>query len=295
MPLTNLFKKLNLTQLKVNCQYFKTIPGIIRLSELVIGIICFISIIVSSSSYYNPFLGTEDYGFAGGTVEIFFLLNIYACLLATFLITIATLTATTLSPSPLTQSPTLANSSSANKLSFCFIYHFTAFVINLINSLNLLIVITKRNRGVQIKEPGYGYKIVASVFGLLLSLCYLLSAMFTFRTSSLLSSDSDKNINYLASKCGVSVVTSGLGINPEAKFPSPSSPTRGSMAFLPAWVRAYITSANNVTPENNSTAIASPAATTTNTHRKQDHDNRASNIYDEISIAVPESTNTSST
>uniref|UniRef100_T1KV47 MARVEL domain-containing protein n=1 Tax=Tetranychus urticae TaxID=32264 RepID=T1KV47_TETUR len=112
-----LFNKSNLTQLKANIRYFKTIPGIIRLIELVLGIICFACLIGGSSQYYNPHIGSNEYGFSGGSIETSLLLNIYACLFGTFLIIIATLTSSSVPLSPCQSSVTIS-STSANKLSF---------------------------------------------------------------------------------------------------------------------------------------------------------------------------------
>uniref|UniRef100_T1KV48 Uncharacterized protein n=2 Tax=Tetranychus urticae TaxID=32264 RepID=T1KV48_TETUR len=90
--------------------------------------------------------------------------------------------------------------------------------------------------------------------------------MFTFRTSLLSSeSDSGSNVNYLKSKCGVSVVTSGLGINTDTRFRPANQSFRTSSAFIPAWIGKYMATYAN-------------------------QENRTSNIYDEISIPVPETT-----
>ncbi|GAB6028741.1 hypothetical protein CHUAL_004560 [Chamberlinius hualienensis] len=135
-----------------NTDFLKSIPGILKLIETVINIIC-----VGIMSYYINHSYFYSY-------EMFFVL--VAC---TFLITTAIMLFSCI--------VSLVTSKMLPKTMFHYLYHAVGFLLYLSAGLTLVIKVSNRKH-----YADYEPKIAAGVLGLVNSILYLLSGILSFRT-----------------------------------------------------------------------------------------------------------------
>jgi sugar phosphate permease len=106
---------------------------------------------------------------SGLGAEIFYLVVATALLLGTFIILLSCLIS-------------IATASILPKTTYEYLYHFIAFLLYLAASLVLLIETLRTDDRYRYREYGYDLKIAASVLGLVLSILYLVSSVFAYRS-----------------------------------------------------------------------------------------------------------------
>jgi len=141
----------------INTGYLKTWPGILKLLELILGIV----VVGLVSYYYNKYYHNISH-----VPEIFFLLMAVTFLVGTFLLLLSCLIS-------------ISTASIISKTIYEVVYHGFAFILYLAASLTFIIEVNhwKRNYGVEY-EPYFA----AAVIGLVLSVLYLVSTIFALRS-----------------------------------------------------------------------------------------------------------------
>ncbi|CAH1967716.1 unnamed protein product [Acanthoscelides obtectus] len=141
----------------INTGYLKSWPGLLKFAQLILGII-----VVGLVSYY-----VDKYHRYIQTPELFYLLIAVTFMIGTFLLLLACLIS-------------ISTASIISKTIYEVIYHGFAFLLYLIASL---VFITEVNHN---KRSNYSYDyepyLAAAIIGLVISLLYLLSAVFALRS-----------------------------------------------------------------------------------------------------------------
>lgn len=140
----------------INTGYLKSWPGILKLAELILGIV-----VVGLVSYYF-----DKYRAQLNTPEIFFLLMAVTFLIGTFLL----LTACLIS---------ISTASIISKTIYEVVYHGFAFILYLAASLTFIIEVNHRKRNYYGDYEPY---FAAAIIGLVISALYLLSTVFALRS-----------------------------------------------------------------------------------------------------------------
>ncbi|KAB0794419.1 hypothetical protein PPYR_11258 [Photinus pyralis] len=138
----------------LNIGYLKTWPGIFKLFQLLLGIVN----VGLVGYYYNERFITVP--------ATFFLLMAVTFLVGTFLILLSCLAS-------------ISTASIIAKTFYEFIYHLFAFILYLAASLTLLVHVNQYKRSYYYIYDEYT---AASVIGLIISILYLLSAIFAYRS-----------------------------------------------------------------------------------------------------------------
>ncbi|XP_046404952.1 uncharacterized protein LOC124170286 [Ischnura elegans] len=140
--------------LLINTGYFKTLPGLLKLAQVLLGAVC-----VGLAAHYST--GFRNYGY---TSELFYLLMV-----TTFLIASACLFFSCLF--------SLATATIISKTLYELMYHAIGFILLLAASATLLVQVNNK------QYRGYYYEpfLAASIIGLINSALYLLSAIFGYR------------------------------------------------------------------------------------------------------------------
>ncbi|XP_077290523.1 uncharacterized protein LOC143914245 [Arctopsyche grandis] len=143
----------NTSAIIVNTGYLKTLPGLLKFGQLILGAVC-----VGIVSYY-----ISHYNYANQTPELFFLLMSVTFLIGTFCL----LTACLIS---------LATSSIIAKTIYEVVYHLVACILYFAAALTLLIEISRRRR---YDHEAY---MAAAIIGLIVAVLYLFSTIFAVRS-----------------------------------------------------------------------------------------------------------------
>ncbi|CAG9819453.1 unnamed protein product [Phaedon cochleariae] len=140
----------------LNTGYLKTWPGILKLAELILGIV-----VVGLVGYYF-----DRYMYYANTPEVFFLLMAVTFLIGTFLL----LTSCLIS---------ISTASIISKTVHEVVYHGFAFILYLAASLTFIIEVNHRK---QHYSRDYEPYTAAAIIGLVISCLYLLSTIFAQRS-----------------------------------------------------------------------------------------------------------------
>ncbi|KAG5678289.1 hypothetical protein PVAND_007976 [Polypedilum vanderplanki] len=135
----------------INSGYLKTIPGLLKLAELIIGSICTFLVAYNFWSYSR---------YSGGT-ELFFLCIAVACVVGTFCLLLSCLLS-------------LSTGGIISKTIYEFIYHTTAFILYIVASILLIV----KNNNYQTSHPF----MIAGILGIINSALYLVSAFYAHRS-----------------------------------------------------------------------------------------------------------------
>ncbi|KAJ8982136.1 hypothetical protein NQ317_002863 [Molorchus minor] len=140
----------------INTGYLKTWAGLLKLAELILGIV-----VVGLVSYY-----VERYLTLTQTPEVFFLLMSVTFLVGTFLLLLSCLIS-------------ISTASIISKTVYEVVFHGFAFVLYLVASLTFIIEVNNKNRRYHNDYQPY---FAAAVIGLVVSFLYLLSTVFALRS-----------------------------------------------------------------------------------------------------------------
>lgn len=140
----------------INSGYLKSWPGLLKLAELILGIV----VVGLVSHYFNRY---QQYS---QTPEVFFLLMAVTFLVGTFLL----LTSCLIS---------ISTASIISKTIYEVVYHGFAFILYLAASLTFVIEVNHRKRSYSYDYEPY---FAAAVIGLVISFLYLLSTIFAMRS-----------------------------------------------------------------------------------------------------------------
>lgn len=142
------------TAIICNTGFLKSVPGLLKLFETIINVIC-----VGIVGYY---IGTNGYTFRE---DLFFLLVAVALLITTALMLFACLIS-------------LGTPLILPKTTFHYLYHIVGFMLYLSAGLTLIIKVSRLGK----HAYDYEAKLAASVLGLVNAVLYLLSGIFSYRT-----------------------------------------------------------------------------------------------------------------
>jgi len=142
----------------LNTGYLKTWPGIFKFFQLVLGIVN-----VGLVGYYFDRYG---YTLALRTPVVFFLLMAVTFMLGTFLILLSCIAS-------------ISTASIISKTIYEFIYHGFAFLLYLAASITLLVEVNHYKRSYGSAYEGY---FAAAIIGLIVTVLYLLSAVWGYRS-----------------------------------------------------------------------------------------------------------------
>ncbi|KAL1494293.1 hypothetical protein ABEB36_009915 [Hypothenemus hampei] len=139
----------------INTGYLKTWPGILKLAELILGIVT----VGLVAYYYQKYNITQ-------TPETFFLLTAVTFMIGTFLLLLSCLIS-------------ISTSSIISKTIYEVIYHGFAFLLLLAASLTFIIEVNHKKRSYTYDYEPY---FAAAIIGLVNSALYLLSTIFAQRS-----------------------------------------------------------------------------------------------------------------
>lgn len=144
----------------INTGYLKTWPGILKLTELILGIICvgLVSYYYSNPMYYQNVIKTP---------ETFFLLMAVTFMVGTFLLLLSCMIS-------------IATSSIISKTIYEVVYHGFAFIALLAAGLTFVIEVNHRKNETYYRD--YEPYFAAAVLGLVNSGLYLISTIFAQRS-----------------------------------------------------------------------------------------------------------------
>lgn len=146
----------NTSTLILNTGYLKTLPGLLKLAQLIIGAVC-----VGIAAYYY-----KHYAYrVTGSPDLFFLLMTVTFLIGTFCLLASCLVS-------------LSTGGIISKTIYELIYHSVATILLLASSLSLLIA-TSDHKYPYNTYDGY---MAASVLGLVNTILYCVSAIFAQRS-----------------------------------------------------------------------------------------------------------------
>lgn len=152
----------------INTGYCSSITGILKIFETILGAIC-----LGLIAYFNRNVNSNYSGFVGTKEDALFFIVSFGFLVTTFLLLVACCIS-------------LASAAILPKSTFEYLYHLVAFIFYISASLALLIELNRRNEYIHVyqrsREYGYEGKMAAAVLGLINSLFYLLSFIFSIRT-----------------------------------------------------------------------------------------------------------------
>uniref|UniRef100_A0A224XRP8 Putative members of chemokine-like factor super family n=1 Tax=Panstrongylus lignarius TaxID=156445 RepID=A0A224XRP8_9HEMI len=134
----------------LNTGYLKTLPGLLKVLEVIISAICLALLIYYRSSYYFSefFLCVLTAVLVGST-----------CLLLSCILSIST-------------------ASMIAKTMYELIYHFVAFILCLAASITLMVEVNRTSK----YSSYYNPYLTASILGFVLTILYLVSMVFSYRS-----------------------------------------------------------------------------------------------------------------
>lgn len=139
----------------LNSGYLKTVPGLLKLGELILGIIS-----VGIVAYYY----TNGYNVYFTRGDLFFFLMATTFMICTFCLLLSCLIS-------------WSTGGLISKTMFELIYHAVATILLLASSINLLVEINNHQRKYDVHKA----YMAASIIGLINTILYLLSAIFAQR------------------------------------------------------------------------------------------------------------------
>ncbi|XP_068629802.1 protein singles bar [Battus philenor] len=142
----------------VNSGYLGTLPGLLKLAQLLLGAAC-----VGVVGYY---LETGYYHYNGQKPELFYLVVSAACLIGTFCLLTSCLVS-------------LSTASIISKTVYEVIYHGVAFILYLAAGLTLMIEVNHQKSSYRKEFEPY---LAAAVMGLVMAGLYLLSTFLANRS-----------------------------------------------------------------------------------------------------------------
>ncbi|XP_055389771.1 uncharacterized protein LOC129618795 isoform X1 [Condylostylus longicornis] len=145
----------NTSYIVINTGYFKSIPGLLKLLELILGIIC-----VGIISYYFDY-SLVFYVALKRSYEIFFLCITVTFMIGTFLIVLACLIS-------------LGTGTIMSKTIFEVVYHLFAGILLIIAGLIVVITISDYN----VNKDKYNCTLAAGIIALVNGVLYLISTFF---------------------------------------------------------------------------------------------------------------------
>ncbi|CAG7719822.1 unnamed protein product [Allacma fusca] len=194
----------------LNIGYFKTVPGILKVLHVILGVIA-VALVGHYISFHKNVYRTYQPEHSLFVPELFFLLIATTCMIASFLLLVSCLIS-------------IATATILPKTVFEVVYHLVATVTLLIASIvyivevnnsfkayykgnnynlriaaaeviffapliflllvasaNLMGVVVARNKGYHDPEPGYGAKIFSGVLGIVNSVLYGVATFFAYR------------------------------------------------------------------------------------------------------------------
>lgn len=146
----------NSNAIVLNSGYLKTVPGLLKLGELILGIITVGIVAYYYTNNYNVFFRDGD---------LFFFLMTTTFMICTFCLLLSCLVS-------------WSTGGLISKTMFELIYHVVATILLLASSVNLLV---KINNYYNHKTKLYEAYMAASIIGLVNTILYLLSAIFAQR------------------------------------------------------------------------------------------------------------------
>lgn len=153
----------------LNTGYLKGYHGLLKLLQLLLGIVC-VGIAAYYIHTYCPPRLTNEYphpSYRVQRVDLYFLLVAVTCMITTFLLLLSCLIS-------------LATASILPKTVFEYLYHFVAFLLYLTAGIAYLVELVNRNES-RYKECGFNEKIAAAAIGIILAALYLLSTIAGYR------------------------------------------------------------------------------------------------------------------
>ncbi|XP_054163797.1 uncharacterized protein LOC128961571 [Oppia nitens] len=156
-------------QIDINSEFCRSKCGILRAIQILFGLICFLTILITCYNNYDPYSGSYM-GFVGGKAETAFLLISWSSLMW----------------SSITMLCYIFSIHSANnipKTPFEITLNSFSFSLYLLISVILLIEVSTRNAGDinGLVEPGFVGKIFASIFGLINTIIYGFSIFYFYK------------------------------------------------------------------------------------------------------------------
>ncbi|XP_059469217.1 CKLF-like MARVEL transmembrane domain-containing protein 8 isoform X2 [Neocloeon triangulifer] len=139
----------------INTGYFKAVPGLLKLGQVILGTII-IGLVATTLSRYNNY-------YYSGSEELFFFVTACACLIATGCLLISCLLS-------------ISTASIISKTIFELVYHGVAFVLYLIASALAMVHSTGSN-----KRHDSLY-LTAAILGLFNTILYLASTILAFKS-----------------------------------------------------------------------------------------------------------------
>ncbi|KAF4520865.1 hypothetical protein B566_EDAN007046 [Ephemera danica] len=139
----------------LNTGYLKSLPGLLKLAQVVIGSVV-IGLVATTIMRYRNYYNTSE--------ELFFLVIACACLLATGCLLISCLIS-------------ISTASIIAKTIFELVYHGVAFALQLVASILALIQATGSGR-----NANNELYLAASILGLINSALYLLSTILAYKS-----------------------------------------------------------------------------------------------------------------
>jgi len=140
----------------LNSSYLKTMPGLLKLAQLILNAICVTLIAWQFRRYHSVY--------SNGNPELFFLLMTTAFLIGTFCLLLSCLVS-------------WSTGGIISKTIYELIYHTIAFLLLLISSIILLVEVSNNRFSYNVRE----FYMAASIIGLVNSGLYLISALLANR------------------------------------------------------------------------------------------------------------------
>lgn len=140
----------------LNTGYLKTVPGLLKLAQLLLGIAAVTLIALQFRAYYN---------YKNDNSQLFFFLMAVTFMIGTFCLLLSCLVS-------------LSTGGIISKTIYELIYHSIAFILYLVASIFLLIDVNKHNY----PEQSHNKLFIAGIIGCVLSLLYLISAVLAQRS-----------------------------------------------------------------------------------------------------------------
>jgi len=150
----------NSNSIILNSGYLKTVPGLLKLGELILGIVT-----VGIVAYY--YTNNYNVNFHGDLCDLFFFLMTTTFMICTFCLLLSCLVS-------------WSTGGLISKTMFELIYHVVATILLLAASVNLLIKVSNMNAWNR-QTKVYDAYMAASIIGLVNTVLYLFSAIFAQR------------------------------------------------------------------------------------------------------------------
>ncbi|XP_059469213.1 uncharacterized protein LOC132192972 isoform X1 [Neocloeon triangulifer] len=145
----------------INTGYFKAVPGLLKLGQVILGTII-IGLVATTLSRYNNY-------YYSGSEELFFFVTACACLIATGCLLISCLLS-------------ISTASIISKTIFLLMLLVPLTLMYLIAATLVLVTVVARNYGHKIYEDEFSTRIHAAILGLFNTILYLASTILAFKS-----------------------------------------------------------------------------------------------------------------